>query len=89
MITATEARELAGPGIEEHLAFIESKIRTSAETKKREVVIREEPYASWLYSSDRPASAKKVCDALEKNGFKVSLYYHEYQFVDMGLKIEW
>jgi len=77
MITASEARELAGPGPEEYLAFIEGKIRAAAKAKQSQVVIREEPYARWLYSRDRPAPVKSVVETLEKSGFKVSLYYYE------------
>lgn len=89
MITATEARALAGPAPEEYLAFIESQIREAAKGKQREVIIRSEPYASWLYGRNLTDAAYKVIEELKHKGFEVSLHYQELQFVDMGLKIEW
>jgi hypothetical protein len=89
MITASEARELAGPSTEEHLAIIEQHITKAAKNKKRLVIIRDNPYAAWLYGSDMPDIAKAVLKELDSNGFKISLHYQENQFVDMGLKIEW
>lgn len=89
MISATQARELSGPGAEDYLKIIEDKIRSAAENKGRELIIRDEPYASWLYGNDRPVVAKAVIRELDKAGFSVSLYYVEMQFVDMGLWIKW
>ena len=91
MITAKQAAEMAGPKAEDYLEFIEKKIIESAEKQNRSVIIRDNPYCNWLYS-DSGSSANEVKKALKimkDNGFKLSLYYIESQFVDCGLKIEW
>ena len=91
MITAKQAAEMAGPKAEDYLEFIEKKIIESAEKQNRSVIIRDNPYCNWLYS-DSGSSANEVKKALKimkDNGFKLSLYYIESQFVDYGLKIEW
>ena len=90
MITAEEAVELAGPGVAGYLAEIESKIRSAAKAGKRELIIREEPYASWFYPKLKPESkGSEVVAVLNKNGFAVTLHYAEMQFLDIGLKITW
>ena len=90
MISATEAKEIAGiADLSEHLAFIERKIRSAAEEGKTDVIIRDNPYAGWLYGSNRPTVAKMVIKELEESGFTCKLWYAEYQFVDMGLQIIW
>ena len=90
MITAEEAVALAGPGAAEYLAEIESKIRFAANAGKRELIIREHPYAYWLYPRlEQGSIGAEVFNELNKNGFKVSLHYAEMQLVDIGLKITW
>ena len=90
MITAKQAVELAGQGADEYLAEIESKIRFAAKSGKRELIIRDQPYANWLYPKLEPGCvAAEVVNVLNKNGFKVTLHYAEMQFLDIGLKITW
>ena len=90
MITAEQARLLAGPTAEEYLEIISDRIEKAAKNKEREVIIRDNPYADWLYSEQNmPAVPRKVVETLRKNGFTVSLYYKEPPFVDMGLWIRW
>ena len=91
MITAEQAAEMAGPKAEEYLEFIEKKIIDAAKNQIREIIIRDNPYCNWLYSSSKsnPDEVRKALKALSDNGFKVSLHYQENQFVDIGLKIEW
>jgi len=90
MITAQQARELAGPTAKDYLKFIDEKIRQAATDKKHEVFIRENPYASWLYKeSDLSDEPRKAVQELRKLGFTVSLYYQENQFVDIALWIQW
>ena len=90
MITAAEARELAGLNADEYLKEIEVFIREAATKKQRSVIIRESPYASWLYNDrDMPYEAQIALNKLSEAGYTVSLHYLELQFVDMGLKIEW
>lgn len=90
MITALKAAELSGPKSEDYLDFIEKKIIDAANNKKREVIIRENPYAGWLYgSTGNSDEVSKAIKVLKDNGFKLNLYYRESQFVDMGLQISW
>lgn len=90
MITAEQARLLSGPSAEEYLELISKRIEAAANEKKREVIIRDNPYADWLYNEKTMIPvARKVVDGLRKNGFEVKLYYNELQFVDMGLWIKW
>ena len=51
MITAQQARELAGPDADEYLDHISSLIEKEAKKKHHELIIREKPYARWLYPS--------------------------------------
>ena len=91
MITAKQAAEMAGPKAEDYLEFIEKKIIESTEKQNREVIIRDKPYCNWLCSdfSSSANEVKKALKIMKDNGFKLSLYYIESQFVDYGLKIEW
>ncbi|MHB1630650.1 MAG: hypothetical protein ACYCQL_00335 [Acidithiobacillus sp.] len=90
MMTATEARELAGPNADEYLKEIEVYIREAATRKERSVIIRKNPYASWLYDErDMSPEARIAVNKLREAGYTVLLYYVELQFVDMGLEIEW
>ena len=90
MITAAEARELAGPTAEEYLKEIEVFIRDAATKKQRSITIRKNPYSGWLYNEkDTPPEAKIAIQQLRDAGYSVSLYYMELQFVDIGLEISW
>jgi hypothetical protein len=90
MITAEQARELAGPTVEEYLKDISVYIEKAAKEQKREVIIRTQPYADWMYSeSSAPEVAKQVLAELRKAGFTVEMYYDALQFVDLGMRIKW
>ena len=90
MITAKEAKALSGPTMEDYLKEIEPKIKASAEKGGREVLIRSEPYARWLYNEQSLTGAQKqTVEKLRELGYELSLYYKELQFVDMGLIIKW
>lgn len=90
MITAKEAKELSGPSSEDYLEFIEKKITEAAKNKSKSILIRDEPYARWLYSEkDNTQAAKTAMIKLRENGFELKFYYKEMQFVDMGLEIHW
>lgn len=90
MITAEQAAEMAGPKAEEYLAFIENKIIEAANAQKRQIIIRENPYCGWLFSSNKKSEeVERAIKILKENGFKLDLHYSESQFVDMGLKVEW
>jgi hypothetical protein len=65
ILTAAQAREISGPSAEDYLATIEQHIRKAAEAKQREVLIRDEPFAHWLYGSNElAAEPRKAIDAL-------------------------
>jgi hypothetical protein len=89
MITAKEASQLSGPSAEDYLNHIDKMIREAAKNKARQIMIRDEPYARWLYG--QPAGeAKLVLDTLKKNGYTVEHYYKEHSIaVDMALVIKW
>lgn len=94
MISAEEARALAGPSIDEqvggHLNVISDHIRKAATAKSREVILREDPYCYWLYGQLLHGSvADKVVHELRENGYIVELFYEERQLVDIGLRIRW
>lgn len=90
MIKASKAAELAGPSADDYLEFIEKKIIEAATNKKREVIIRDNPYCGWLYgSAGNQSEVLKAIKILKDSGYTLDLYYVESQFVDMGLKITW
>lgn len=87
-ITAEEARRLSGLSVGEHVEHLCNLIRLAAEAKKREVIVKSQPYERWLYEKSDPTGVK-VVNELKTLGFEVDLYYKELQFVDMGLRIKW
>lgn len=90
IITAQEARELAGKTANEFLAEIGDIIKEAAKNKNHEVIIRKDPFAWWLYPNEPKFGViADVIKALRSNGFEVRLYYAEHQFVDLGLWIKW
>lgn len=93
MITAQEARELAGYTLKEKVERLGEEIRKCAIEKKRQLRTGwdyKEDSSLWIeggYSkTEEWRTAKKI---LEENGYKVSFYYRESQFVDMFTLIEW
>lgn len=90
MITAQEAYDLARPNFDEYVDFINQKITEAAKNGRTVVIIRDMPYADWLYGSDKkPKEVEDVLALLKANGFQYKLYYNECQFVDTGLQIMW
>lgn len=49
IITAQEAREIAGLTPEEKLEYISNMIREAVTDKKRSIILRDAPYRYWLY----------------------------------------
>ncbi len=97
LFNAKQAKELAGPTVEEKvLAKVESilvSVKTLAGQGKRQLRAGYDHHADtdlWVnggYSStDEWKMAKGI---LEKLGYKVSFFYEERQFVDMYTIIEW
>ena len=87
MLTAMEARELAGPTPEERVEIVTAAIREAAVAKKRKLALTDR---FWVYEGyDRTADYQKACEMLKKLGYKVSFFYEERQFVDMYTIVEW
>ena len=87
MITAKEARELAGPTIEEMAEFFDKPIREAAAKKERSVTVYHGILENEAYGSTK--RWKEFTDYMSKLGFVVELYYYEGQFVDMRITIKW
>lgn len=87
MITANEARGLAGPTPQERVDMLDDVIRKAAANKKRSVALHDPFWVNEGYS--RTKDYVEACDLLEKNGFKVRFFYEERQFVDMYTIVEW
>lgn len=89
MISAHEARKLAKPNFDAHIAFLNERITEAAKQGKTEVIIRKAPYRNWLYDRVQTSEAKAVLDMLKAKGFQCKSYYNEAQFADIGLQIIW
>lgn len=88
MITAEQARELAGPTVDERIEDISSIIETAAKNKQREVIIREGFWSGESYS--RTKNWLEAQKKLQGLGYTVEAYYNEGSFcVDIGTKISW
>lgn len=88
MITAKEARELAGPTVEERVSEVFVAIRAAASSKARSVNLHGDFWEHGGYGK-----TKEWCDAkkiLENQGFVVEFYYNGGgQFVDMYTIVKW
>lgn len=91
MITAQEAYDLARPNYDKHIEFLNNKIKEAAKQNKVKIIVREQPYRDWLYSTEKIGKEEKeVINSLKTRGFSISFYYREdIQFVDCGLVISW
>ena len=85
-ITAQEARELAGPTVEERVAAVYPLIREAAENGQRSIALHD----WWAHEGySRTVEYKLACEILEGDGYKVSFFYEERQFVNMYTLVEW
>ena len=91
MITAKEARELAGPTLEEqldeHLEYAYDRIRVAAEQKHRVVRLANDFWRHGGYN--HTDLYQKAVKKLEELGFKVNFHYEALQFVNMYTIVEW
>jgi len=85
-ITAQEARQLAGPTVQERVDEVYAKIREAATQGKRYVNLHDW-WATEGYSGID--EYKQACMILEGDGFKVEFVYEERQFVNMYTSVEW
>lgn len=92
MITAQEAKELAGPSFEEIVdGAIEeaSNIIRAAATEKKRIARLHESF--WVYGGYKSTPEwKEAKKRLEAAGYKVTFYYQELSIaVDMYTLVEW
>ena len=91
MITAKEARELAGPTFEERvkeqLDHAYKQIQSAAEKKLRSVNLTTEFWTRGGYYFTK--EYKSACDKLKELEFTVRFVYEERQFVNMYTVVEW
>jgi hypothetical protein len=91
MITASEARELAGPTIEEkvekELQNVYKEIRNAAENKKRKINLYDDFWTMGGYHGTEAYNS--AVKKLEELGFTVRFHYEALQFVDMYTVVEW
>ena len=85
-ITAHEARELAGPTVQERVDAVYPLIRRAAEEKHRHVTLHDW-WANAGYGGTK--DYKQACDILRADGYTVEFFYEERQFVDMYTVVKW
>lgn len=87
-LTATEAKELAGPTVDECVDMALEKIREMATNKKRQVALHTE---FWTYGGyHKTPEWKAAVKQLEELGYKVSFYYDgQCGFLDMYTLVKW
>lgn len=86
-LTATQAREIAGPTIDERVDAALVDIRAAAEKKKREVALHGDFWVHGGYG-DKP-KYRAACGILRKLGYTVEFFYEELQFVNMYTVVKW
>ena len=85
-ITASEARKLAGPTVQERVDEVYPLIREAAEKGKRSIDL----HGWWADEGYRGSVEYKLaCQILEGDGYKVKFFYAEFQFVSMYTTVEW
>lgn len=88
MITAQEARTLAGPTAQERVDELEPLIKAAALEKKRHINLHDHFWVYEGYSGSTEYKQAKLI--LEGMGYKVSFYYKEHSIaVDMYTIVEW
>lgn len=92
-LTAAEARQIAGPTVEERVDMALDRVRAAAEKKLRSVSLTDDFWVNGGYGSDRETALAKQYDAAVKQltalGYKVRFFYEERQFVNMYTIVEW
>lgn len=85
--TAAEARELAGPTVEEIVNDAIEEIKKAAQNKKRSLRLNSDFWTKGGYSTT-PDWLKAV-KLLEGLGYDVKYHYEERQFVDHYTLVSW
>ena len=86
-ITAKEARELAGPSVQDRVRAAYELIRAAAEKKQHEVHLKSEFWTRGGYRKDK--EYLEAVSILEQDGFEVLFFYEERQFVDLYTIVKW
>lgn len=92
MITAEEAYRKSVGEVIAHLNFIEKKINDAIYLGKTKIIIRDEPYARWLYNDEYKGdfNVNKVIRKLKELGYEIDIHYEVKSIaVDIGLIIKW
>jgi hypothetical protein len=85
-ITAQEARELAGPSVQDRVNDVYPLIRKAAERKEHKISL----HGWWAHQGyGQTADWKKACELLAKDGFNTRFFYEELQFVNMYTIVSW
>lgn len=88
MISAIEARALAGPTPEQRVHELEPFIKKAALEQKRHINLHDSFWVNEAYSSS--TDYKKAKLILEGLGYKVDFYYKEHSIaVDMYTVVSW
>ncbi len=88
MITATEARTLAGPTPQERVDMLETEIKKAALERKRHIDLHDEFWTREAYSGTTEYKQAKMI--LEGLGYKVEFYYKEHSIaVDYYTIVSW
>jgi hypothetical protein len=92
-LSAAEAREIAGPTVDERVDSALEIICAAAEKKLRCVNLTDAFWVNGGYGHDRKGLMEQQYDqakkALESLGYKVWFFYEERQFVNMYTVVEW
>lgn len=90
-MTAVQAREIAGPTIEERVdAAVDAAlidIRAAAEKKRRQISLHADLWTHGGYSSTDEYT--RACEVLRGLGYTVEFFYEELQFVNMYTVVKW
>jgi hypothetical protein len=86
-ITAAEARLLSGPSAQERVDQVYPLIRGAAEQRRRSVHLTDVFWTQGGYQGTAEWAA--ACEVLRADGFTVSFFYEERQFVNMYTVVEW
>jgi len=87
MITADEARVLAGPTANEILNPVWDQIEKAAKSKKFKITLRDNFWHREGY--DGTDLYKECINILETAGYAVKYFFETNQFVDAGITISW
>ena len=88
MITARQARELAGLTVDDYAAQLSIIIENAAKTKVFETIVLTTPFNTWLSVPNNTLSVAErgTLVLLRRNGFNLSLHQQD---AITGLKISW